>query len=190
MYIVASVWRVQIMLFGIFFSPWIFLILGWWLAWKRGPHVFPFSTLCGFLCLPPPFLFGATPTVYGSSRARGLIRAVATGLHQSHSNSFWDLHHSSQQCRILNPLREARDWTRNLMVPSQTHFCCTTVGTPITSFFTFLHLASGMLFYFLLTDFPYWLLLFLGRGVRGVGSPSFPLPLMLEFSQGSVPWLY
>ena len=28
-----------------------------------------------------------------------------------------DLHHSSRQCRILNPLSEARDGTRNLMVP-------------------------------------------------------------------------
>ena len=30
-----------------------------------------------------------------------------------------DLHHSSGQCQILNPLSEARDRTRNLMVPSQ-----------------------------------------------------------------------
>jgi len=30
-----------------------------------------------------------------------------------------DLHHSSQQRQIPNPLSEARDQTRNLMVPSQ-----------------------------------------------------------------------
>ena len=42
----------------------------------------------------------------------------------------WDLHHSSWQCQILNPLSEARDWTHNLMVPSQVCFCCTTMGTP------------------------------------------------------------
>ena len=30
-----------------------------------------------------------------------------------------DLHHSSWQCRILNPLSETRDQTRNLLVPSQ-----------------------------------------------------------------------
>ena len=41
-----------------------------------------------------------------------------------------DLHHSSQQRRILNPLSEARDLTRNLMVPSRIHFHCTTTGTP------------------------------------------------------------
>ena len=33
-----------------------------------------------------------------------------------------DLHHSSWQHRIFNPLSEARDRTRNLMVPSQIHF--------------------------------------------------------------------
>ena len=41
-----------------------------------------------------------------------------------------DLHHSSWQHRILNPLREARDRTCSLMVPSQIRFCCTTTGTP------------------------------------------------------------
>ena len=41
-----------------------------------------------------------------------------------------DLHHSSRQCQILKPLREARDLAHNLMVPSQIHFCCTAVGTP------------------------------------------------------------
>ena len=32
-----------------------------------------------------------------------------------------DLHHSSQQRCILNPLSEAGDRTHNLMVPSQNH---------------------------------------------------------------------
>ena len=34
----------------------------------------------------------------------------------------FDLHHSSWQCEILNPLSKARDRTRNLMVPSRIHF--------------------------------------------------------------------
>ena len=42
----------------------------------------------------------------------------------------FDLHHSSQQHRILHPLSENRDWTHNLMVSSQIHFCFTTMGTP------------------------------------------------------------
>ena len=32
------------------------------------------------------FLFRATPVAYGSSQARGGIRAAAAGLHHSHSN--------------------------------------------------------------------------------------------------------
>ena len=35
------------------------------------------------------------------------------------SSRVCNLHHSSQQCRILNPLSEARDQTHNLMVPSR-----------------------------------------------------------------------
>ena len=50
----------------------------------------------------------ATPAAYGGFQARGLIRAVATGLH-----------HSSRQCRIPNPLSKARDQTHNLVVPSR-----------------------------------------------------------------------
>ena len=56
---------------------------------------------------------------YGGSQARGPVRAVATSLCQSHSNAGSDLHHSSRQRRILNPVIEARDQTCNLMVPSR-----------------------------------------------------------------------
>ena len=41
-----------------------------------------------------------------------------------------DLHHSSRQCRILNPLNEASDQTQDLLVPGQICFCCATMGTP------------------------------------------------------------
>ena len=65
----------------------------------------------------------AAPAAYGSSQARGRIRAVATGLRQSHSNAGSEprlnLHHSSQQRRIVNPLSKGRDRTRNLMVLSR-----------------------------------------------------------------------
>ena len=33
-----------------------------------------------------------------------------------------DLHRSSQQCRILNPLSKAREQTRGLMDTSQVHY--------------------------------------------------------------------
>ena len=57
---------------------------------------------------------------YGGSRARGPIGAVpfyttAT----SDPSCVCDLHHSSQQSRILNPLSEAKNRTCNLMVPSR-----------------------------------------------------------------------
>jgi len=43
-----------------------------------------------------------------------------------------NLHHSSQQCWILNPLSEAKDQIHNFMVPSQIHFCCAMMGIPAT----------------------------------------------------------
>ena len=39
-----------------------------------------------------------------------------------------NLYHSSWQHWILNPLSKARDRTRNLMVPSRIHFCCSSPG--------------------------------------------------------------
>ena len=41
-----------------------------------------------------------------------------------------NLHHSSQQRWISNPLSEAREQIHNLMVPSQIRFHCATMGTP------------------------------------------------------------
>ena len=41
-----------------------------------------------------------------------------------------DLHHSSWQCPILNPLSKARDWTCVLMDASRIRFCWATTGTP------------------------------------------------------------
>ena len=81
-------------------------------------------------------LFRAALKAYGSSRARGQIRAVAASLPTAVALAIqdpsWvcDLHHSSRQCQILNPLSDARDWTCNLMVPRRSHFCWATMGTP------------------------------------------------------------
>ena len=46
-------------------------------------------------------------------------------------------HHSSWQCQVLSPLSEARDWTRNLMVPNQIHFCCAMMRTPLPMLYEF-----------------------------------------------------
>ena len=82
-------------------------------------------------------LFRAAPAAYGGFQARGLIRAIAAGLHHSHSHTRSEPHlrpaHSSWQRRILNPLSEARDPTHNLTVPRWICFCCATTGPPAFS---------------------------------------------------------
>ena len=66
---------------------------------------------------------------YGGSQARGLIGAVAAGLHHSHSNvgselsAAYTTERGQWQCRILNPLSEARDQTCIFVDASQIHFC-------------------------------------------------------------------
>ena len=72
-------------------------------------------------------LYRASPMACGGSQARGQIGAVAASLHQSPqqrriraaSATFTTAHGS-----------EARDQTRNLMVPRWIRFCCATTGTP------------------------------------------------------------
>ena len=46
----------------------------------------------------------------------------------------YNLYHNSGQRQIPNPLREARDWTHNLIVSSWIHYRCTTTGTLETLF--------------------------------------------------------
>ena len=74
------------------------------------------------------FVFSrATLEAYGGSQARGPIAAVAACLHPATATSdpsrVCDLHHSSQQCQILNPLNRARDGTHVLMGASQLRYC-------------------------------------------------------------------
>ena len=61
-------------------------------------------------------------------------------------SSVCDLHHSSWQCQILNPLSKARDQTSILMDPSRICFCCTTMGTPQALFIVMLYCALVMFF--------------------------------------------
>ena len=69
---------------------------------------------------------GAAHVAYGSSQARGQIRATAADLCTATAtpdlSHISNLHHSSWQCRILNPLSEARDCTHILMVASQVDY--------------------------------------------------------------------
>ena len=73
--------------------------------------------------LIPYFFFFFLPMAYRSSQARGWIGAAAAGLCPAtvmwDPSHIWDLHHSLRQCRILNPLSKARDWTRILIDTSR-----------------------------------------------------------------------
>jgi len=58
-----------------------------------------------------------------------------------------DLHHSSQQHRILNPLSEARDRTCILMGASQIPFHWAMTGTPFQIFFIIVDLQCSVKFF-------------------------------------------
>ena len=78
----------------------------------------------------------ATSAAYGNSWARGQIEAAAEAYATAtpDPSHICNLHHSSWQCRILNPLSEARDWTCVLLDTSQTRFCWAMMGTPGLTF--------------------------------------------------------
>ena len=69
------------------------------------------------------FLFRATPAEYGSSQARGWMRAAAASLPTAsvtqNLSCVCDPRRSLQQQRILNRLTEVRDWTQILKDTSQ-----------------------------------------------------------------------
>ena len=57
------------------------------------------------------------------------LLAYATAIATWDLSQSCDLHHSSQQSWILNPLSEAGDGTRVFMDPSWIHFHCAWMGT-------------------------------------------------------------
>ena len=67
-----------------------------------------------------------------------LLLAYTTATATLDPSRVCDLHYSSQQRWILNPLSEARDQTCNLMVPSRIRFCCAITGTPQNYYFKFM----------------------------------------------------
>ena len=81
------------------------------------------------------FFFRATPTAYGKSQAGVKLElqllAYVTATATPDPSHIYYLHHSSQQCWILNPLKEARDWTCLLMNAGQIRFRWAMMGTPI-----------------------------------------------------------
>ena len=62
------------------------------------------------------------------------LQLPATATATQDASGIFDLHCSSQQHRILNPLSKARDRTLILMDTSGIHFCCATTETPAAGF--------------------------------------------------------
>ena len=59
----------------------------------------------------------AVPRLGAESELQLLAYTTATAV--TDPRCICDLCHSLQQCQILNPLNEARDWTHNFMVTSR-----------------------------------------------------------------------
>jgi len=62
------------------------------------------------------------------------LLAYATATATADLSHICNLHHSSWQRRILNPLSEARDQTCNIMVPGRICFRCAMTGMPDMNF--------------------------------------------------------
>ena len=73
------------------------------------------------------------------------LPAYATATARRDPSCICNIHHSSWQYWILYPQSKARDWTHNLMVPSQISFCCSTTGTPLIHFLLFIYFTSNTL---------------------------------------------
>ena len=112
---------------------------GWTLlSWqKRSPpslFFFCFFVFC--------FWQRVAPEAYGSSQARGLEQLPATATATWDLSHICDLHHSSWQPLILNPLSQARDRTRILMDTSWVCYHRAMTGTPKSALFE--HLSPSL----------------------------------------------
>ena len=78
-------------------------------------------------------LFMAMPVAHGSSQARSQL-AYSTATAMDVPSCICDLHQSSQQCQILNPLSEARDKPHVLMDTSWVCYHWAPMGNSFHSF--------------------------------------------------------
>ena len=91
----------------------------------------PPSSLNSFFCFLGPHLrHMEVPRRGVTSELQLLAYATATARISQDPSHTGNLHHSSWQHRVPNPLSEARDGTRVLADPGQVCFCCATAGTP------------------------------------------------------------
>ena len=136
----THVWTAQIHLYSIVFNILVLHDLQFTKSMDAEHQSADSKVICSSFCFVFVFvcLFRPAPMAYGSSQARGQIRAVADSLHHSHSNAgskgVCDVHNSSWQCRILNLLSKARDQNCVLMDNSWVLYTWATMGTPIYRF--------------------------------------------------------
>ena len=104
--------------------PWFFRFLFCW-GWHLILCVCVCVCVC--VCLGPHLQHMEVPRLGVESELQLLAYTTATAIPDP--SGVCDLHYSSWQRRILNPLSKDRDRTCNLMVPSQIRFCWATTGT-------------------------------------------------------------
>ena len=95
-------------------------------AWIRIMTVFFFFVFCHFLGLHLRHMEVPRIGVKLELQLPAYTIAIAT----QDPSRVCDLHHSSWQCRILNPLSETRNWTHILMDASRVYYHWATMGTP------------------------------------------------------------
>ena len=109
-----------------FFHPLFFLFSLWTFCVN---WIILFLFFYSFICFLGPHLRHIEVPRLGV-KSEQQLPAYATDTATQDLSHICDLHHSSQQRQILNPLCKARDRTCNLMVPSRIRFCCATTGAP------------------------------------------------------------
>ena len=95
--------------------------------------------------------FRAVPVAYGSSQARGWIRAAAAAYTTATATQdltyVCSLYHSLEQHQILSLLSKARNWTHILMDTSWVCYCWTATGTPVWALFKWKKLVHSNVVY-------------------------------------------
>ena len=117
-----------------------YMVCCWWLGFLE------MSNSSGFLLLFVCLFFKAVSAAYGISQASTQIGATAASLCHSHSNSgsVLSLQPTPQlTATLLNPLSEARDWTRVLMDIRGVHYHWAKTGTPRSSFLMLFRMFSS-----------------------------------------------
>ena len=114
-------------------------------CWACRYYLNPQGFFVCFCFLGPPPQHMKVPRLRVESKLQLLAYSIATATAMWDLSRICDLHHSSRQRWIPNPLSKTRDRTLDLMVPSWIHFHCAMTRTPkINSlFWIFVYVRKG-----------------------------------------------